>query len=230
VMETPSAIGLDRHRENASEFEVLISDLSARSSIFSAGQVDREIEEALGKVRAFFDVDRCGLFEGFPGYRGGPLDPPRHGGRYPTGSPADRLPPSFPLERLIGLSAIRKSWNSTPASTHRRQPSTAPVQRRWDKDHPEDPAPLRGCRPAHDCNQRREGREGLAEGIPPAAPARRRSSRNSVGAETSGTRGFGRRWRRCNALRDRMQMRTCPCRERSDGRTVRRESWRARRI
>jgi len=48
------------------EFEVLISDLSARFVNIPAGQVDREIEEALGKVRAFFDVDRCGMFEVSP--------------------------------------------------------------------------------------------------------------------------------------------------------------------
>ena len=48
------------------EFEVLISDLSARFVNLPAEQVDHEIEEALGKVRAFFDVDRCGLFEVSP--------------------------------------------------------------------------------------------------------------------------------------------------------------------
>jgi transcriptional regulator with GAF, ATPase, and Fis domain len=65
VMETPSAFDQDPTAKRL-EFEVLISDLSARFVNIPAGQVDREIEEALGKVRAFFDVDRCGLFEVSP--------------------------------------------------------------------------------------------------------------------------------------------------------------------
>jgi transcriptional regulator with AAA-type ATPase domain len=64
-METPSAFDQDPTTKRL-EFEVLISDLSARFVNIPAGQVDREIEEALGKVRAFFDVDRCGLFEVSP--------------------------------------------------------------------------------------------------------------------------------------------------------------------
>jgi hypothetical protein len=64
-METPSAFDQDPTAKRL-EFEVLISDLSARFVNIPAGQVDREIEEALGKVRAFFDVDRCGLFEVSP--------------------------------------------------------------------------------------------------------------------------------------------------------------------
>jgi len=48
------------------EFEMLISDLSAQFVNLPAGQVDHEIEEALGKVRVFFGVDRCGLFEVTP--------------------------------------------------------------------------------------------------------------------------------------------------------------------
>ena len=65
VMETPSAFDQDPTAKRL-EFEVLISDLSARFVNIPAGQVDREIEEALGKVRVFFDVDRCGLFEVSP--------------------------------------------------------------------------------------------------------------------------------------------------------------------
>ena len=64
-METPSAIGQDPTAKRL-EFEVLISGLSARFVNLPPGDVDREIEETLGKVRAFFDVDRCGLFEVFP--------------------------------------------------------------------------------------------------------------------------------------------------------------------
>ncbi len=45
------------------EFEVLISDLSARFVNLLAGKVDGEIEDALCKVGAFFDVDRCALLE-----------------------------------------------------------------------------------------------------------------------------------------------------------------------
>jgi len=48
------------------EFEVLISDLSASFVNIPAGQVDQKIEEALGKVRVFFGVDRCALLEVFP--------------------------------------------------------------------------------------------------------------------------------------------------------------------
>ena len=65
VMETPSPFGQDSAAKRL-EFEVLISNLSARFVNVPADQVDREIEEALRKVRAFFDVDRCGLFEVFP--------------------------------------------------------------------------------------------------------------------------------------------------------------------
>jgi formate hydrogenlyase transcriptional activator len=47
------------------EFEFLISDLSARFVNIPAEQVDREIEEALDKVRVFFGVDRSCLLEVF---------------------------------------------------------------------------------------------------------------------------------------------------------------------
>ena len=64
------------------EFEVLISDLSARFVNLPAGQVDREIEDALGRVRAFFDVDRCGLLEILRGRKGSPRHPLLRGGRH----------------------------------------------------------------------------------------------------------------------------------------------------
>jgi formate hydrogenlyase transcriptional activator len=61
-MDTPSVRGPES-AEKRLDFEVLISDLSARFVNVPAGQVDREIEEALGRLLAFFDVDRCGLIE-----------------------------------------------------------------------------------------------------------------------------------------------------------------------
>ncbi|HEX9204295.1 MAG TPA: sigma 54-interacting transcriptional regulator, partial [Candidatus Deferrimicrobiaceae bacterium] len=64
-METSLASGLAPDAKRL-EFEVLISDLSARFVNIPAGQVDREIEEALGRVRGFFDEDRCGMIEVFP--------------------------------------------------------------------------------------------------------------------------------------------------------------------
>ena len=64
-MDPSSASGLATPAQRL-EFEVLISDLSARFVNLPAGQVDHEIEEALGKVRVFFGVDRCGLFEVTP--------------------------------------------------------------------------------------------------------------------------------------------------------------------
>ncbi|MGZ8429875.1 MAG: sigma 54-interacting transcriptional regulator [Candidatus Deferrimicrobiaceae bacterium] len=61
-MDTPSVRGPES-AEKRLDFEVLISDLSARFVNIPAGQVDREIEEALGRLLVFFDVDRCGLIE-----------------------------------------------------------------------------------------------------------------------------------------------------------------------
>ena len=63
-MDTPSAFVHSFNAERL-EFEVLISDLSARFVNLPASRVDQEIEDALGRVRTFFDVDRCGLFEVF---------------------------------------------------------------------------------------------------------------------------------------------------------------------
>jgi transcriptional regulator with GAF, ATPase, and Fis domain len=47
-------------------FEEMISGLSARFVNVSAGGLDREIEDGLGKVRTFLGVDRCGLFRFSP--------------------------------------------------------------------------------------------------------------------------------------------------------------------
>ncbi len=44
-------------------FETLLSDLSARFMASPVDQVDAEIEEALGQVMEFFQVDRCALLE-----------------------------------------------------------------------------------------------------------------------------------------------------------------------
>jgi hypothetical protein len=48
------------------DFEVLISDISARFVNISAEEVEREVLETLCRVREFFDVDRCGLLEVIP--------------------------------------------------------------------------------------------------------------------------------------------------------------------
>ncbi len=48
------------------DFELFISGLSAQFVKLSAAQVDREIENALDKVRALLGADRCGLFTVFP--------------------------------------------------------------------------------------------------------------------------------------------------------------------
>src|SRR5512139_2662988 len=62
---------LERRRSDESlrqtlDFERVLSDLSARFVNVSAGGFDREIEDGLGKVRAFLGVDRCGLFRFSP--------------------------------------------------------------------------------------------------------------------------------------------------------------------
>jgi len=48
-------------------FEQMISDLSARLLRLPPGKLDGEIEQALKKVMAFFQVDRCGLLRTLPG-------------------------------------------------------------------------------------------------------------------------------------------------------------------
>ncbi|MBP7866875.1 MAG: sigma 54-interacting transcriptional regulator [Acidobacteria bacterium] len=44
-------------------FELLVSDLSARFLAVPFDQVDSEINQALGEILAFFQVDRCGLID-----------------------------------------------------------------------------------------------------------------------------------------------------------------------
>ncbi|MBI5553001.1 MAG: sigma 54-interacting transcriptional regulator [Desulfobacterales bacterium] len=57
---------LDRKRwhqllERRVQFETLITDLSARLIETPAGEVDGQIEQALARVREFFEADRCAL-------------------------------------------------------------------------------------------------------------------------------------------------------------------------
>lgn len=47
-------------------FEQMISDMSARFINLPSEQLDSEIENALGRVLAFFQVDRCGLLHTLP--------------------------------------------------------------------------------------------------------------------------------------------------------------------
>ena len=56
----------DESREDLIRFERLISDLSARFVSISSDQIDQEVRGALHQLRAFFDVDRCTLFEVSP--------------------------------------------------------------------------------------------------------------------------------------------------------------------
>jgi PAS domain S-box-containing protein len=53
--------------ENRIRFETLISDISACFVKLSAGEMDRQIEQALTQIREFFDVDRCGFLSVCPG-------------------------------------------------------------------------------------------------------------------------------------------------------------------
>lgn len=54
---------VDRILERRLCFEKLLSDISARFMSTPPDQVDEEIEHALGQIREFFDVCRCGLLE-----------------------------------------------------------------------------------------------------------------------------------------------------------------------
>jgi formate hydrogenlyase transcriptional activator len=106
------------------EFEMLISDLSARFVNLPAGQVDHEIEEALGKVRVFFGVDRCGLFEVFPEIGEAHLTHVSH---------VDGIPP-VPMRidyiRLFPWGGQRLLRNPEPVTLHTREyPPDAAVDR-----------------------------------------------------------------------------------------------------
>jgi PAS domain S-box-containing protein len=52
-----------REVEGRLRFEHLISDLSARFVNPTLERIDEEIQDALGKIREFFGVDRCGLVQ-----------------------------------------------------------------------------------------------------------------------------------------------------------------------
>ena len=122
-METSSAFGQDPAAKRL-EFEVLISDLSARFVNIPAGKVDSEIEEALGRVLKFFDVDRCGLLEVFP----------EIGEAHLTHvSQADGTPPvpvRIDYVRLFPWSGERILHNAEPVRLHTRDyPPEAAVDR-----------------------------------------------------------------------------------------------------
>jgi formate hydrogenlyase transcriptional activator len=50
-------------------FEMLLTDISARFLSLIPQETDAEIDNALGKIRAFFDTDMCGLFRVDPANR-----------------------------------------------------------------------------------------------------------------------------------------------------------------
>ncbi|MEN6625810.1 MAG: sigma 54-interacting transcriptional regulator [Candidatus Sumerlaeia bacterium] len=82
-----------KHSEEALKkrfrFERLLADLSSRFANLPAGRVDREIEDGLGRIREFLEVDRAALLE---------IDPDRGQVRLTHLSRLESLSEAFPID------------------------------------------------------------------------------------------------------------------------------------